>query len=106
MYESDTLTPAHLDVITKTSDGRPRCDSASLAPAGANHANLKICTQDLNLIQLPDGPFSLDEYIDSIIKKALILNEYNRTKTAKYLNITRRTLYTYLKRIEKISASQ
>lgn len=104
MYESDTLTPQHLDIITKTTDGRPRVTFPSLTTAPANHAGLKMeNTPDLNLITLPKCPFSLDDYIDSIIKKALALNEYNKTKTAKYLNITRRTLYTYLKRIEKKS---
>jgi DNA-binding NtrC family response regulator len=103
MYDSDALTPAHLDVITKTFDGRPRLDTASSTNGGGGQANLKTAAEDINLIRLPNGPFSLNEYIDSIIKKALILNEYNRTKTAKYLNITRRTLYTYLKRIGKIS---
>lgn len=103
MYDSDALTPAHLDVITKVSDGLISCDAAlSLSCGRGGQARTKTAAEDINLITLPAGSFCLNEHIDSIIKKALILNEYNRTKTAKYLNITRRTLYTYLKRIKNL----
>ena len=49
---------------------------------------------------LPEKGFNLDNWISDVVKKALITNKWNKTKTSKFLGISRRVLYTYLKNIE------
>lgn len=98
MYDSATLEPEHLDVIIKSAGGH------RTAPSPAPGAGPLISPGgpfEPAAIKLPPrgGSFPLDEHVDSIIRQALSINDYNRTRTAKYLGITRRTLYTYLKRI-------
>ncbi len=44
--------------------------------------------------------FNLQEFINSIVEEALDKNEGNKSKTARFLGITRSELYTYLKNIE------
>ncbi|AET66323.1 response regulator with CheY-like receiver, AAA-type ATPase, and DNA-binding domains [Desulfosporosinus orientis DSM 765] len=44
------------------------------------------------IINLPEGGFSLEELEKQLIVKALEKNNYNQTKTAKYLGISRPTL--------------
>ena len=39
-----------------------------------------------------------NEITKEVIENALIYNKYNKTKTAKYLGISRKTLYRWLKR--------
>lgn len=43
-------------------------------------------------LHLPDGGIDLEEVEKEIIKQALERNEWNQTRTARYLNITRNTL--------------
>jgi len=47
---------------------------------------------------IPSEPFDLDEYIDSIYIEALNRNDWNQTKTAQFLNISRNSLVYRLKR--------
>ena len=51
-----------------------------------------------NLI-LPGGVFSLDNHIHGIVEQALRIHGGNKKKTAEYLQISRRSLYTYLEHI-------
>lgn len=47
-------------------------------------------------VSLPAGTFALDEHVQGIVSQALRMNAGNKKKTAEYLQISRRTLYTYL----------
>ena len=100
MYDAAALTPEHLDVLIKS-------DPGAVHAAGDRNTDFKkdgfikdFSTNRLLDFSLPaTGVFPLNDHINSIIKKALALNGYNKTRTAKYLGITRRTLYSYLKNI-------
>ncbi len=101
MFDSTVLMPAHLDVLTFET-GRQASDIRQSQPFFSKDDRLygsDLQTDNLNFMPPSSSNFSLDEHINSIIKKALAINGYNKTRTAEYLNITRRTLYTYLKRI-------
>ncbi|MCB2198736.1 sigma-54 dependent transcriptional regulator [bacterium] len=50
---------------------------------------------------LPSDQFDLDNHVLDIVEKALEQHEGNRSKTARYLGISRAALYTYLKHLEK-----
>ncbi|HOT78003.1 MAG TPA: sigma-54 dependent transcriptional regulator, partial [Candidatus Wallbacteria bacterium] len=100
MYDAATLTPEHLDVLIKSDPGTAAYAAAErktdLKKAGFT-TDSPSCLLDFSLPAT--GVFPLNDHINSIIKKALALNGYNKTRTAKYLGITRRTLYSYLKNI-------
>jgi DNA-binding NtrC family response regulator len=55
---------------------------------------------DIDNIELPDNGIELHGHTLDIVKKALEKHQYNKTKTAKFLGLTRNELYTYLKKIE------
>jgi len=63
-------------------------------------ASTTLIDQDFQLDS--NQGFDLEEYILMVVKKALEVNKYNRTKTAHYLNITRSKLYTYLERLGEV----
>ncbi|MGI6685239.1 MAG: helix-turn-helix domain-containing protein [Bacillota bacterium] len=52
---------------------------------------------------LPDTKLDLKEFTDKIILKALKKHEGNKTATANYLNISRRSLIYRLKQIDDLS---
>ena len=101
MYDTASLEPEHLDVISKSvRSGGDNQRTAVNGIDGGSRTN-KTAPEEICDLKLPAGKnFPLNDHIYSIIKKALILNGYNKTRTAEYLNITRRTLYSYLKHIE------
>ncbi len=51
-------------------------------------------------IQMPADKFDLNDWTYDIIRKALAKNNGNKSKTAKYLGISRNELYTYIKKID------
>ena len=55
---------------------------------------------------LPADTFPLDEHIYEIVAQALQLHNGNKKKTAEYLQISRRSLYTYLEHIETVDKSR
>ena len=50
-------------------------------------------------LELPDEKFDLEQFNSEVIRKALEKNEYNRTRTADYLGISRRVLQGRLKKM-------
>lgn len=57
--------------------------------------------EDNDEIVMPYSGFNLDGYVLKIVKKALEKHKQNKTDTAKYLGISRKVLYTYIKHIEE-----
>ncbi len=55
---------------------------------------------------IPNNPFDLEEYIDFIYIEALNKNDWNQTKTAQFLNISRNSLVYRLKRDRLQEAQQ
>ena len=57
-------------------------------------------TEELNLesFELPDRPINIDDFNKELIKKALAKCEGNKTEASKYLGISRRKLYSRLKK--------
>ncbi|OEU58702.1 MAG: hypothetical protein BA862_10020 [Desulfobulbaceae bacterium S3730MH12] len=55
-------------------------------------AGKKVGTLSCNEFQLPDDRFDLEKFNNEIIKRALAINNGNKTKTALYLGISRRVL--------------
>ena len=74
MFDAVELKPSHLpQEISEQSSFRPSVN-----------------------VNLPAGRFALDEHVHLIVSQALRMNAGNKKKTAEYLQISRRTLYTYL----------
>ena len=85
MHDDRELHPRHLPAgLATTSSGPSRDDQ----------------------LQLPTEAFPLDSHILSIVAAALQKNAGNKKKTAEYLQISRRSLYTYLEHIEAVEKSK
>ena len=50
-------------------------------------------------IVLPENNFNLKNLNLEIVKKALVMHQWNKAKSARYLGISRDELYTYVERI-------
>lgn len=87
MWDDTRLEPSHLSILQMDRDaGLP------LKNTGAGAINHKNFT-------LPPGGLPLEEFTDRIIQKALEMNRGVKTETAKYLGISRRSLYCHLSRM-------
>ncbi|NPV90637.1 MAG: sigma-54-dependent Fis family transcriptional regulator [Firmicutes bacterium] len=88
MYDEEELKPIHLKGLGA---GRP--------------AAVETVSERMNQIEpmnftLPPGGLSLEEYNNRIIDRALKMHRGNKTETARYLGISRRSLYSRLKYLE------
>ena len=94
MNNGPDLMPEHINILKNINNSLKKSESAQ-------NQSLKelLPIPDNNLLTLPANSFDLNKHIYSIIKQALQINGGNKTKTAAYLKITRRTLYSYLKHI-------
>ncbi|MFZ5897932.1 MAG: sigma 54-interacting transcriptional regulator [Bacillota bacterium] len=88
LWDDEEVTPAHLAMLPKA-----RMLSETPGFSGTNVIN----PGDFSL---PLGSLPLEEYNNRIILKALEMHGGNKTKTAKYLGISRRSLDCRLKRIK------
>lgn len=86
MWDEAELKPSHLDILTAKAKDRPR---AAVAPGVIDHENFF----------LPPGGLPFEDYCNNIILKALEKFKGNKTLTAKYLGISRRSLYCRLNRL-------
>ncbi len=87
MYDGQVLQPFHMtqiDPIRTIVDGIPY-----------NGKNNLI---DPDEFYLPAEGLVLEDYIHKIVTKALEMNHGNKTETARYLGISRRSLYTRLEK--------
>ncbi|MDT8902085.1 sigma-54-dependent transcriptional regulator [Anaeroselena agilis] len=88
MFDDVAVQAAHLGSLTK---GLPPLSRGGAAPGPAlNPAEFT----------LPAGGFNLEDYVDRIVQQALTLCRGNKTAAARYLGISRRSLYCRLERIK------
>lgn len=88
ILDGDIIEPKHLEFLLKN----------KITPAQDKEKE----TNDMDIydLPLPDGSFDFNKLTENIIKKALVKHRYNKTMTAKYLGLSRSTLYTYLNKLE------
>jgi two-component system response regulator AtoC len=84
MHDDSEVRPAHLAGLT---DG----------PVAAGPAAAPACLNPDDIVLPPRG-FALEDYIDSIVAAALARCRGNKTAAARYLGISRRSLYCRLDR--------
>jgi DNA-binding NtrC family response regulator len=87
MWDDSEVKPCHLGILQK--------DRANIALTETTSAGMI----DYKDFSLPPGSLPIEEYTNNIIRKALQLHRGNKTETAKYLGISRRSLYCRLKRL-------
>lgn len=87
MWDDDELKPAHLGILQKDRLNR------------AAGENTVAGTIDYENFSLPPGGLPLEEYYNNIILKTMELFKGNKTETARYLGISRRSLYCRLDRL-------
>ncbi|MEG6523813.1 sigma-54-dependent transcriptional regulator [Desulfotomaculum sp. 1211_IL3151] len=87
MYNDETLQSSHLGLLTP--------ENTMLTPS-QNTIGQQLNPKEFTL---PKEPFSLEEYMNRIIVKALEMHGGNRTKTARYLDISRRVLYGRMQKL-------
>tara|TARA_Y100000589_G_scaffold201448_1_gene190101 strand:- start:4220 stop:5689 length:1470 start_codon:yes stop_codon:yes gene_type:complete len=90
-FDHHTLLAEHLLESRKVESYRPTHNQQ--AEIHLPHLNQK----------LPNNGFQLEEWIDDIILEALKFNDGNKAKTARFLGISRTSLYSRLKRLKKIT---
>lgn len=83
MGDDYELKPAHLAILNEArNDGVPKTSHSSI---------------DIHNFLLPPDRLPLNDYVNNVIRKALDMHQGNKTETAKYLGISRRSLYCRLK---------
>lgn len=90
MWDDRELKPAHLVFLSRNPDPAPG------GIAGGEDVSAVI---NYKSFLLPPGKLPIDEYVNNIIIQALGRHSGNKTETAKYLGITRRSLYSRLKHL-------
>jgi len=88
LHQGEVVEPEHLEFIGAATD------EVSAAPFSAMPVSPSP-------FPLPQEGFELDAHILEIVERALELHDGNRSKTARYLGISRSMLYTYLKHLEQ-----
>jgi DNA-binding NtrC family response regulator len=87
MWDDSEVKPSHLGILHKT--------KANIAPTETTSSSII----DHKNFSLPSGSLPIEEYTSNIIRKALQIHNGNKTETAKYLGISRRSLYCRLKHL-------
>jgi DNA-binding NtrC family response regulator len=68
--------------------------------------NTVVSPEFVQRVMLPDGAFPLEKHVHEIVGLALKNNGGNKKKTAEYLQISRRTLYTYLEHMAQSGSDE
>jgi|GEM_PF-6982846 len=89
MYDDRELKPEHLGIL------QPK---QALELESEKKSCLELKTENFSL---PERGLDLEDYINKIVAKAMDLNRGNKTETARYLGISRSSLYCRLERIER-----
>ncbi|MZP30291.1 response regulator [Heliobacterium undosum] len=88
MFDEEELQPTHLALLQAS---RPQ----SLVAQSPETPSL-----DPYRFSLPAKGFELEDFVDRIVSEALQMHRGNKTETARYLGISRRSLYCRLERIQ------
>ncbi|MBM7865853.1 response regulator [Heliobacterium gestii] len=88
MFDEEELLPVHLTLLQASrpqslQSGDPACPSL-----------------DPYQFSLPEKGFELEDFVDRIVSEALQMHRGNKTETARYLGISRRSLYCRLERMQ------
>ncbi len=94
MYDDREVKSAYLSKITKEKM-KERTENISEKTEG----NLR--TLDINNFTLPKKSFPVEKFMNIVIKKALDMHKGNKTETARYLAISRRSLYCRLQHLDE-----
>ncbi|MDD2421104.1 MAG: sigma-54 dependent transcriptional regulator, partial [Heliobacteriaceae bacterium] len=86
MYNDRVLQPEHLELLEKT------------GPAGTVKPKQNLL--DPGNFTLPSGEFPLEDFLDRLVRQALAMHRGNKAETARYLDISRSSLYCRLRRGE------
>ncbi|KUO52210.1 MAG: Fis family transcriptional regulator [Desulfitibacter sp. BRH_c19] len=84
MYDDIEIKPHHLKLIKN--------NQKSVETYQTNNADN---------FSLPTKSFPLNQFVDEVIEEALEKHQGNKAKTARYLGISRRSLYSHLERMAK-----
>ncbi len=93
MHDDLELLPEHLGIITKSKTNSEFPQSGPLPVV------------DPLRFSLPEGQLPLEKYEDEIVLRALAKHQGNKSEAARYLGISRRSLYCRLERIKNKPAS-
>lgn len=91
VHDDVEIKPSHLDVLMQ---GKIK----QIAPGGA------VPAIDPVNFSLPPGGMDIESYFDEIVRRAYEMHRGNKTETARYLGISRSSLYCHLKRIKNESS--
>ena len=91
MYDDSEIKPEHLGGLLG-------------GPVGAGRS-AAVCLNPDDII-LPSGGLALEDYTDRIVAAALTLCRGNKTAAARYLGISRRSLYCRLDKMKRGSAGE
>jgi DNA-binding NtrC family response regulator len=89
MYDEKEVLPQHLEGIFHK-QGISAVDKDEVPVRGFDPVNFTLPPASGETV------FNLDEYVQRIIQQALLINRGNKAATARYLGITRRSLYCRL----------
>lgn len=90
MFDDEEVRPSHLSQVIQ--------QSQAVSPNGAE-GDRPISHEK---ISLPRDGLHLNKFVDQIILEALRLHNGNKTDTARYLGMSRKSLYCHLKAMERI----
>lgn len=91
MHDDFELKPSHLGNM-----GQKKININNVVSKG----NFSNVLDPVNFA-LPDGGLTLESYVNEIVRRALEMHKGNKTETARYLDISRSSLYCHLKRLGK-----
>lgn len=94
MHDDVELRPVHLGIIAKPDNPCPDPGSGHM-PAGIPGNMI-----DPAGFTLPEGGLPLEDFEDEIVLRALAMHGGNKSETARYLGISRRSLYCRLERLK------
>ena len=96
MYDAQDLQPFHLKQIDPKQSELLFIGQPSLARDKLQEEKNYMINP--NQFDLPKEGLKLEDYVQKIVNRALEMNHGNKTETARYLGISRRSLYTRLEK--------
>lgn len=95
MHNDVVLRPSHLSILEPSRQNKLLAENNNPPPS-----------VDTNNFYLPPEGLDLESFLNKIINRAIEMHSGNKTKAARYLNISRRSLQCRLERIQKRSTTK